>query len=149
MQPAQEFGKRVRRGHSPGQAVVEAALSFTFLVTLLLGVVSVGQLINYNISLENAAATAADAASIQADSTNGTPSPAAVSAVNQEQGVSSWSACGSPVVAPCVAVATISHSTGSSTTVSEEQVILHGTFTPLFSLMGVTLPVTATAAASK
>jgi len=139
--------RHILAGSAPGQAVVEAALAFTILVTLFVGVISVGQLINYNIGLVNAASAAATAASIQADETSGTPGTAAVTAVNQEQGVSSWTACGSPVVAPCVAVTSVTQSTGSSTTVKVEQITLHGTFQPLFSLLGVTLPVTVSASA--
>jgi len=132
---------------SEGQSVVEAALAFTILVTLLMGVVSAGQLINYNIGLANAAASAANAASLQADKSGGNPSNGAVTAVNQEQGVSSWSACSSPVVAPCVSVSSSTQSTGTSTSVTVETVTLHGTFQPVFPLLGLTIPVTVTATA--
>ena len=139
--------KRLGFGASVGQSVVEAALAFTLLVTLFTGVVSLGELINYNIGLDNAVATAATAASEAADVTNGNPSSSAVSAVNQEQGVSSWTACGSPIVAPCVSVSQTTQTSGSYS-VKVEQVTLHGSFSPMFKLLGVTLPVTVTASAS-
>lgn len=142
---------RVRRSASrgsPGQAVVEAALAFLFLAVLFVGAVSLGQLINYNIALENAAATGATAAAQQANMKGGDPSTGAVKAVNREQGVSDWSACGGSIAPPCVSTAPVIHSTSATTSVTVEQVTLHGSFQPLFSILGVTLPVTVSAAAS-
>jgi Flp pilus assembly protein TadG len=136
------------RGVSRGQAVVEAALAFTILVTLFTGVVSVGQYIGYDIGLNNAAGTAALAAATQADlGSSGNPTTGAVNAVNAEQGVSNWVACGSPVAPSCVSVSSATQSTGGSTSVTVEQVTLHGAFTPVFSLLGISLPVTVNATA--
>lgn len=137
------------RGSSPGQAVVEAALSMTFLIVLFGLVVSVGEFIGYDIGLSNAGAAAATAAFEQADlGTSGNPTQGAVAAVNQEQGSTSWTACGTTITAPCVSVTSTSQNTGGSTTVTVEQVTLHGTYTPVFSLLGITIPVTIQTAAS-
>src|SRR5579872_273590 len=140
---------RLIGGASSGQAVVEASLAFTFLITLLLGAVSVGQLINYNIGLDNAAAAGATAAAIAANTSGGNASTAAVNAVNKEQGVSSWVACGGTVVPPCVSVSASTQSTGAATSVTVEQVTLHGSFQPLFTILGINFPVTVSASASK
>lgn len=119
-----------------------------FWFTLFTGVVSLGQYIGYDIGLNNAAGTAALAAATQADlGSSGNPTTGAVNAVNAEQGVSNWVACGSPVTPSCVSVSAATQSTGGSTSVSVEQVTLHGAFTPVFSLLGVSLPVTVKATA--
>lgn len=138
----------VCREASPGQAAVEAALGILLLVLLLTAAVSVGQFISYDVGLSNAAAAAASAAAAQAASgSSGNPSQGAVSAINQEQNVTSWIACGSPVTAPCVSVSSASQNTGSGTSVNVEEVVLHGTFTPPFNILGLSFPVTINAAA--
>jgi Flp pilus assembly protein TadG len=136
----------VLRSASRGQAAVEAALSFTLLVLIFSLIVSVGLFMNYAIGLDNAASAAALAAS--EGYSGGTASSDAVRAVNQEQNTSAWAACGSPVVAPCVSVATLTQSTGGSATITVEQVTLHGTFTPMFNILGTSFPITVTAGAN-
>lgn len=127
---------------------MESAIAFTLLVLLFSLVVSAGEFINYGIGLDNAASSAARAAAQQADLGTGSPTTAAVTAVNQEQNVSSWSACGGTPAPPCVSVSSATQSTGTTTSITVEQVTLHGTFTPLFSILGLTIPITVNAGAS-
>ena len=127
---------------------MESAIAFTILVLLFSLVVSVGEFINYGIGLDNAASAAARAAAQQADLGTGSPTTAAVTAVNQEQNVSTWSACGGTVTPPCVSVSSTVQSTGSTTSITVEQITLHGSFSPLFSILGVTFPITVKAGAS-
>jgi Flp pilus assembly protein TadG len=136
------------RGSSPGQAIVETAVALPLMVVMFAVLVSAGQLIGYADGLTNAAGTAASAAA-HAATRNGDPVQAAVSAVNQEQGVSSWTACTSGSVSPpCVAVTPATHVTGSGASITVEQIVLHGAFTPIINPVGLSVPITVDAGAS-
>ncbi|GEM_PF-6218399 len=132
-------------GHSPGQAIVEMAFGLPLLVLAFTIIVSAGQMIGYDVGLTNAAGAAAQAAAGASS-----PSTAAINAVNQEQGSSSWVACagsGSPTP-PCVSVSSSTQSTSGGASVSLETVTLHGSFSPTLNVFGIAIPMTVTASAS-
>ena len=129
-----------QRGGSPGQAVVEAALAFLLLVRSSGG----SDQCRSTHQLQYRLGQCRRHCGLRSRRSRGRrewrPIYSAVSAVNQEQGVLTWSACGSPVVAPCVSTSAVTHSTGSSTSVTVEQVTLHGSFQPVLGILGITLP---------
>jgi len=139
------------RASSPGQAIVETAIALPLLVLMFAVFVTAGQLIGFALGLTNAAGTAAVAAAHAAAKTGGNPSQAAVTAVNQEQGATNWTACPTSgnLTFPCVSVTATSQSTGNGTSINVQQVALHANFVPIFNILGVSLPLSVSAGASQ
>ena len=149
--PSPQSGCKFLCRSSPGQAIVETAVALPLMVLMFAIFVTAGQLIGFTLGLTNAAGTAAVAAAHAANKTGGDPTQAAVTAVNQEQGATNWTACptsGSPTM-PCVSVTAATQSTGSGTSIKVQQVVLHASFVPIFNILGVSLPLSVSAGASQ